>query len=185
MQKEARKEIEQLKKELDEAKKIIEKRKNLEEIKLPLQEEDKKVEQSLKLDKSLSVQAQTQEISNTQDAIPRPQSPKECIFCKILHNVDHMYKVLVYGKCDLNQKLQIRITMSCIDDPNIKIKDEFLDDENIKQILTATSENDVAPYNVQAKGLQTLEEIIIYAQPITPPTEKAACPAHLSPPTTS
>eukprot|EP01022_Parablepharisma_sp_SALTPOND_P014529 TRINITY_DN1986_c0_g1_i1.p2 TRINITY_DN1986_c0_g1~~TRINITY_DN1986_c0_g1_i1.p2 ORF type:complete len:481 (-),score=86.55 TRINITY_DN1986_c0_g1_i1:677-2119(-) len=90
------------------------------------------------------------------------EGPEEHLYAKILHNTDHTYKLLVQGRQEAGQKMEIRVMMRCLDSPGLKIKDEVLDESNVQQILTATSLRDVAPYNVMAKGLGSLTSIMKY-----------------------
>jgi len=93
---------------------------------------------------------------------PHLELNKEYLYCKLLINPDHTYKISVYGKINSTQLMEARIVITCIDNPSLKIQEEFLDDSSIKQILTATSFKDVAPYGIREKGLKTLPDIIKY-----------------------
>ncbi len=90
------------------------------------------------------------------------EGPSEHLYAKLLYNAEHTYKLLVYGRVDAAQKTDIRVSLRCIDSPNIKIKDEVLDDSNIQQILTATALHDVAPHKVLIKGLGNVLNIAKY-----------------------
>lgn len=94
--------------------------------------------------------------------IPQVNKEVEYYFARILYNNEIQYKLTVYAKSDAEEKFNIKISLNCIENPAIKIRDEILDDSNIRQILTATSLTDVMPYSIQVRGSNEIENIAKY-----------------------
>lgn len=93
-----------------------------------------------------------------------PETPREeCyLYSNILSNTENAYKLLINGTKNTLGKIELKITMRCIDNPSIAIKIEVLDDENIRKLLKGIALNDVLPYSVLAKGVTTLSDIMRY-----------------------
>jgi len=138
---------------------------NSEDEKNPLETSKKENNNEMSQSKGNLSKDQAKDLSESkkedEDSV-RPEGPEEHLYAKILYNPDHTYKLTVHGKQDPGQKVEIHVSMKCIDTPTHKIKDEILDDTNIQQVLESTSLRDVAPYSILAKGLCNLTSMMKY-----------------------
>ena len=103
---------------------------------------------STRNEKSLS----TNGVSKTKDKLKQNEK-KELVYCRILDNIDHKYKVSIHGKYNSNEDIVIEVNITCLNNKDIIIQKEVLDTKKIKEILSSVAINDVIPKRLTLRSL--------------------------------
>eukprot|EP00831_Metopus_contortus_P042679 TRINITY_DN3398_c0_g1_i3.p1 TRINITY_DN3398_c0_g1~~TRINITY_DN3398_c0_g1_i3.p1 ORF type:complete len:390 (+),score=72.91 TRINITY_DN3398_c0_g1_i3:503-1672(+) len=90
------------------------------------------------------------------------ETQASCLYAKLFYNNDDLYKLTISGK-QVAEKMNITISVKCLSNPSIKIKEERLDENSVREVLKATSLSAILPYFLQAKGIKSVAHISKYA----------------------
>ena len=103
-----------------------------------------------------------EEYSKETEETPDHDQEKDYLFGQIIYIDGHTYKLMANTKSHSEKITSMTISLECIDTPSIKVKEETLDEVNLKQIMLSTNTKGTTPHLIIAQGCSKVEHVVKY-----------------------